>query len=77
MEILVLGPGCPRCEELEKTVREIAAELGSEATVAKVADLKQIAQMGVMSTPAVAVNGKIVCLGRVPSKTELRKWLAS
>lgn len=77
MEILVLGPGCPRCEELEKTVREVAAEIDPAILVTKVTDLKQIAQMGVMSTPAVAVNGKIVCLGRVPTKAELRKWLSA
>lgn len=76
MEIKILGPGCPRCTELEVTVRDVVQELDSTATVVKIPDLMEIAEMGVMSTPAVVVDGAVKCLGRVPSKAELKRWLS-
>ncbi len=75
MEIKILGPGCARCEQAYKLVSELAAAAGSEAQVSKVSDFMEIAAAGVMSTPAVMVDGKIVCLGKVPSKQEVLGWL--
>lgn len=75
MEIKVLGPGCPKCHETEKLVREVVAETGAQATVVKVSDFQQIAMMGVFSTPAVAVDGVVKCVGKVPSRAEITAWV--
>lgn len=75
MEIKVLGPGCPKCREAEKLVRAVAAELGADVTVVKVEDFQEIARMGVFSTPAVAVDGEVKCVGKVPSKAEIAAWI--
>jgi len=75
MEIKVLGPGCPKCHETEKLVREVVAETGAEATVVKVSDFQQIAMMGVFSTPGVAVDGVVKCVGKVPSRAEISAWI--
>jgi small redox-active disulfide protein 2 len=75
MEIKVLGPGCPRCEQTTKAVKEALAESGIEAQVEKVTDIKEIMQHGVMSTPAVVVDGQVKSAGKVPEKTEILAWL--
>jgi len=75
MLIKVLGPGCAKCRETETLVREVLAEAGLEATVEKVADFKEMAMLGVFATPAVVVDGKVLCTGRVPAKKELLAWL--
>lgn len=75
MQIKVLGPGCPKCREAEKLMREALAEAGVEAEVLKVADFKEMALLGVFATPAVVVDGVVKCTGRVPAKKEIRTWL--
>ena len=75
MEIKVLGPGCAKCHEAEKLVHEVLAENSITAEVVKVSDLQQIAMMGVFATPAVAVDGKVKCVGKVPTKAEIASWL--
>jgi len=75
MEIQVLGPGCPKCRETEKLVREVVAESGAEATVVKVSDFQQIAMMGVFATPAVAIDGEVKCVGKVPARSEVVSWI--
>ncbi|GFK95315.1 hypothetical protein NNJEOMEG_03174 [Fundidesulfovibrio magnetotacticus] len=75
MEIKVLGPGCPKCHETEKLVREVVAEKGVDARVVKVSDFQEIARMGVFSTPAVAVDGVVKCVGKVPAKAEIAAWI--
>jgi len=75
MEIKVLGPGCPKCHETEQLVREVVAETGVNASVVKVSDFQQIAMLGVFATPAVAVDGEVKCVGKVPSKKEIAAWL--
>ncbi len=76
MLIQVLGPGCPKCVELEKSVREVVAEAGVEALVEKITDFQKIAAFGVMATPGVVVDGQVKVVGRVPSKAELKEWIA-
>jgi len=76
MEVKVLGPGCPKCEETERLVREAVSELGIEATVEKIKDFNEFAKYGVFSTPAVVVNGQAKCVGKVPTKDEIKNWLA-
>jgi small redox-active disulfide protein 2 len=75
MEIKVFGPGCQKCEITEKAVREAVAELGVDATVIKVSNITEIAMAGIMSTPAVAVDGKIKSTGKVPGKDEIKSWI--
>ena len=77
MEIKVLGPGCPRCEQTEKNVKEAASELGVNAQVEKVTDTMQIASYGVFGTPAVVVDGEVKSVGKVPSKEEIRGWITA
>lgn len=77
MEIKVIGPGCAKCRETENVVREAVREAGSAASVEKVTDFREIMALGVLSTPAVVVDGKIVCSGRVPSRAEVLGWIGS
>ena len=76
MNILVIGPGCPRCQTLARLTEQAAQELGLTYELNKVTDLKQIMALGVMMTPALAVNGTIKVAGRVPSVEEIKKLLA-
>lgn len=75
MKITVLGPGCARCERLEKRARAVVAELGADATLEKIEEYAEIARRGVMSTPALAIDGTVVASGRVPSAGEISEWL--
>ena len=75
MEIKILGPGCPKCKTLEKLTREVVEQNGIEATVTKVEDIVAIMNYGVMTTPALVIDGKVVLKGRVPSADELKKLL--
>ncbi|MCJ7603007.1 MAG: thioredoxin family protein [Desulfobulbaceae bacterium] len=76
MEIKVCGPGCPKCHEAERVVNEALAEAGIGATVQKISDFSEIAKLGVFTTPAVVIDGKIRCTGKVPSKKDVLSWLS-
>jgi small redox-active disulfide protein 2 len=76
LKIQVLGPGCANCQRLETLAREAVAELGIDAEVEKVSDMRQIMARGVMATPGLAVNDKVVSTGRVPSASEVRSLIA-
>jgi small redox-active disulfide protein 2 len=71
MKIDVYGPGCPNCKKLEQLTKEALANLGEDAEVTKVEDVVAIADAGVMRTPALGVDGKLVLQGRVPGVQEL------
>jgi small redox-active disulfide protein 2 len=75
MEIKVLGTGCPKCKTLEKNTRDAVAELGLDANVSKVEDIIKIMAYGVLSTPGLVVDEKLVMSGRLPSASELKKLL--
>ena len=75
MIIEVCGPGCPRCQATEKNVLQALKELGKEAQVVKVKDVKQISARGVMMTPAVIVDGVKAFEGRIPSPEEVKRWI--
>ncbi|MEI6258407.1 MAG: thioredoxin family protein [Deltaproteobacteria bacterium] len=77
MEIKVLGPGCPKCHQTEKVVKEAVAEAGISAEVEKVTDMMKIASFGVFGTPAVVINGEVKSVGKIPKKDEIKKWLAA
>lgn len=71
MEIKVLGPGCANCNKLEDATRKAVEKAGLEATIVKVSDIQEIMSYGVMSTPALVVNGELRLAGRVPSVDDL------
>jgi small redox-active disulfide protein 2 len=75
MEIKILGPGCPKCNQTEKVVKEAVAEAGVAANVEKVTDVMKIAGYGVLGTPAVVVNGDVKSVGKIPSKEDVKSWL--
>jgi len=75
MIIEVCGPGCPRCQATEKNVLQTLKEMGKEAQVVKVKDIKQISAQGVIMTPAVIVDGVKAFEGRIPSPEEIKKWI--
>lgn len=75
MKIKVLGTGCPKCKQLEENVRKALAESGKKAEIEKVTDINKIIEYGVTVTPALVVDEKIVCSGRVASPEEIKKWL--
>jgi len=74
--IQVLGPGCARCNEVERLVKGVVTEYEVAATVEKVTDFAQMAALGVFSTPAVVIDGVVKTVGRVPRRDELLDWLA-
>ena len=75
MEIKVLGPGCSKCEQTEKAVREVVEETGVDANIEKVKEIMDIAKHGVFTTPAVVIDGEVKVSGKVPSKEDIKKWL--
>ena len=75
MEIKILGTGCARCKTLEKEVMNSLAELDIAADVSKVEDIMKIMEYGIMATPGLVINGKVILYGRVPAKTELKEIL--
>ncbi len=75
MEILVLGPGCPQCDGLEMTVMEVLSELDVQALVDHVRDQAEIASFKVFGVPALVINGEIKCVGLVPPRVKIKKWV--
>ena len=73
--IEVLGPGCANCKRLEENAREAVAMAGVEAEVVKIIDYREIAARGVMNTPGLVIDGKVVSEGRVPSAGDIAVWL--
>ena len=75
MEIKILGSGCSNCLKLEAMVKQVAAEKDLEATFLKVTDYKDIMSYGIMHTPGLVINGKLLSAGRIPSRQEIATWL--
>jgi small redox-active disulfide protein 2 len=75
MKITVYGPGCKKCHEAEDLVKRVVAEAGADAVVEKVSDLQAMMKMGIISTPAVAVDGVLKVAGRAPKPEEIKSWL--
>lgn len=75
MEIKVLGTGCARCKTLENATRLAAAELNFDTNIEKVEDIQKIMEYGIMRTPGLVINGKVVLSGQVPKKSELKEIL--
>ena len=75
MEIKILGPGCPRCGEVEKRVKLALSELKVAADVEKITDVKLMMSFGILSTPGLVINGKVKCSGRIPRIEEIKAWI--
>ena len=75
MEIKILGPGCAKCHALEKAVGEVVREMGIEAKVDHVKDIKEIMSYGIMLTPGLVINGKVKSSGKVVNKNNIKKFI--
>jgi len=75
MKIEILGTGCPKCNLLEATAKAAADKLGVPYDIDHIKDINEIMKRGVMMTPALAVNGKVVLTGRVPKESEISALL--
>jgi len=75
MEIKILGPGCVRCKTLERLVLNTLTELNIAASVSKVEDIMKIMEYGIMHTPGLVINEKVIVSGRIPSPAELKEIL--
>lgn len=74
-KIEIFGTGCSKCKFVEKRIQETVEELGIEAEIVKVTDISEIIKRGVLTTPAVAVDGVLKSVGKLPSRDEIRNWL--
>ena len=75
MNIKILGTGCARCHQLEKTAREVIKELGVEATLEEIKDITKIMEYPILATPGLVIDEKVVSSGQVPKKEDLKKLI--
>ncbi len=75
-KIQILGTGCPKCKKLAENVQTATEDAGIECAIIKVTDINEIMKFGVMLTPALAIDGQVQVVGRVPSPDEIKKMLA-
>jgi small redox-active disulfide protein 2 len=75
MKIQILGTGCPKCKKMAELAETAAKELGLEVEIEKVTDIMKILDFGVMSTPGLAVDGKVLASGNVPSPEQVKRLL--
>lgn len=76
MKVEILGMGCPKCKKLYENSRKATQELGIEAEIDKVEDMKKITDYGVMITPALVIDGKVKAAGKVLSVEEIKKIIS-
>lgn len=74
LKVKVLGSGCANCVNLEKLCREVAEENNIEASIEKITDYKEIMQHGILRTPGLIINDKIIASGKIPVKATLAHW---
>lgn len=75
MNIKILGTGCAKCHSLEKTVKEVVNELQVDAKIEEVRDMKAILQYGILMTPGLVINEKVISSGKVPGKAEVTQLI--
>ncbi len=75
LDIKVLGSGCANCIKLENLVKEVVAENNLHANVEKITDREKFMDYGIMLTPGLVVNGKVLSMGKIPTKSTLAHWL--
>jgi small redox-active disulfide protein 2 len=76
IDIKVLGPGCDNCKKVEAIAQRVVANFGAEATITKVTDRSEYPKYGLIYTPGLVINNKLVCGGRIPTEPEVMSWLA-
>ncbi|SDR48659.1 thioredoxin family protein [Pseudovibrio sp. Tun.PSC04-5.I4] len=76
-QVKVYGPGCKRCETTKNMVQDAATKLNIEVEIEKITDPREIAVAGIMSTPGISVDGKLVHAGGLPDEAKLESWLLS
>ncbi len=77
MKIKVIGPGCARCHQLEAITKDVVKELGIDAEIEDVKDIKKIMEYPILTTPGLVINEKLVCSGRVPTKAEVNTFITT
>ena len=77
MNIKILGPGCSRCDQLEKITKEVVKELGIDVSLEHVKDVKKIMEYPILHTPGLVLNEELVCSGRVPTKAEVTTYITT
>ena len=77
MKIKILGPGCARCDQLEKMTKEVVKELGIDVSLEHVKDVKKIMEYPILHTPGLVLNEELVCSGRVPTKAEVTSYITT
>jgi small redox-active disulfide protein 2 len=75
IKIVVLGTGCPKCKTLEKSVRDTVANMGIESDITKEEDIMKIMEYGILHTPGLVINGRVVASGRIPSAKEITSFI--
>ena len=76
MDIQVLGPGCANCRTTYTLLEQVARDKGVDVSLTKVEDMQQIMGFGILSTPGVVIDGKVVHSGGVPARAKIEQWLA-
>lgn len=77
LTVKVLGPGCANCKRVEQIARKAVGALGIEAQIEKVTDYAEMLEYGLLTTPGLVVNEKLVAAGRIPNQAEVSTWLAN
>ena len=77
LTVKILGSGCANCRKLEAVAKEAAAEAGVQAEFVKVTNMADIMAYDILSTPALVIDEKVVCSGRIPTRAEVGAWLAA
>ena len=75
INIKVVGPGCANCQKLEELCKSAVKELALDASIEKVTDIKQFADLGILMTPGLIINGKVKLSGKLPTKATLVHWI--
>jgi len=76
LNIQVVGSGCPNCQRLEQLCREVVSEHQVSAKIEKITDFERFADLGIMMTPGLLLNDKVVSAGRIPTKEALGNWIS-
>jgi len=75
MKIQVLGPGCTNCQKLEENVKKAVEKSGIKAEIEHIYDFNKMVELGIMMSPGLTIDGKLVSQGKIPDIEEIKKWL--
>ncbi|MDQ1266822.1 MAG: hypothetical protein QG635_1975 [Bacteroidota bacterium] len=75
MHIKILGTGCAKCQKLESSVKELVKKQGIDAIITKVTDIQEIMSFGIMMTPGLVINEKVVSSGSIPKESQILSWI--